>query len=286
MTRTFILLCTGVFAIAYALYELKHMGVYYPDASNPQLFTGWKAVTELGPAILATGIAATAFSLWLFILFFRGSESRRIQSETDRYKQALREAEEAHRARQNTLIQNHNLETAALRSHYSGAEDVLREAFAQKESLLLQAVQNARKEAKQELEEQREALNQRESILQKKELALETTLEKPGNMWPGSGITPCWPVWKQRKQRKDGEMPARRRNGADGNWKNSRPLTEQQGKNTEAFQDCQKRHQGRFVFCRFSSRFSSNNIACFRLSICESFEARRVFRCSISCFRM
>ena len=59
MTRTFILLCTGVFAIAYALYELKHMGVYYPDASNPQLFTGWKAVTELGPAILATGIAAT-----------------------------------------------------------------------------------------------------------------------------------------------------------------------------------------------------------------------------------
>lgn len=56
MTRTFILLCTGVFAIAYALYELKHMGVYYPDASNPQLFTGWKAVTELGPAILATEI--------------------------------------------------------------------------------------------------------------------------------------------------------------------------------------------------------------------------------------
>lgn len=69
MTRTFILLCTGVFAIAYALYELKHMGVYYPDASNPQLFTGWKAATELGPAILATAIAATAFSLWLFILF-------------------------------------------------------------------------------------------------------------------------------------------------------------------------------------------------------------------------
>ncbi|HHX2229351.1 TPA: hypothetical protein ACU7F5_005444, partial [Klebsiella pneumoniae] len=59
-----------------------------------------------------------------------------------------------------------------------GAEDVLREAFAQKESLLLQAVQNARKEARKELEEQREALNQRESILQKKELALETTLEK------------------------------------------------------------------------------------------------------------
>ncbi|MCP6014221.1 hypothetical protein NL362_27080, partial [Klebsiella pneumoniae] len=46
------------------------------------------------------------------------------------------------------------------------------------ESLLLQAVQNARKEARKELEEQREALNQRESILQKKELALETTLEK------------------------------------------------------------------------------------------------------------
>ncbi|MCS5775339.1 hypothetical protein LNN92_29270 [Klebsiella variicola subsp. variicola] len=43
---------------------------------------------------------------------------------------------------------------------------------------MLQAVQNARKEARKELEEQREALNQRESILQKKELALETTLEK------------------------------------------------------------------------------------------------------------
>lgn len=151
MTRTFILLCTGVFAIAYALYELKHMGVYYPDASNPQLFTGWKAVTELGPAILATAIAATAFSLWLFILFFRSSESRRIQSETDRYKQALREAEEAHRARQNTLIQNHNLETAALRSHYSGAENVLREEFAKKENRWRQALQNAREEARQEL---------------------------------------------------------------------------------------------------------------------------------------
>ena len=178
MTRTFILLCTGVFAIAYALYELKHMGVYYPDASNPQLFTGWKAVTELGPAILATGIAATAFSLWLFILFFRGSESRRIQREISGYQQALREAEEAHRARQNTLIQNHNLETAALRSHYSGAEDVLREAFAQKESLLLQAVQNARKEARKELEEQREALNQRASGLLVQEQTLKARMEE------------------------------------------------------------------------------------------------------------
>lgn len=178
MTRTFILLCTGVFAIAYALYELKHMGVYYPDASNPQLFTGWKAVTELGPAILATGIAATAFSLWLFILFFRSSESRRIQREISGYQQALREAEEAHRARQNTLIQNHNLETAALRSHYSGAEDVLREAFAQKESLLLQAVQNARKEARQELEEQTEALNQRASGLLVQEQTLKARMEE------------------------------------------------------------------------------------------------------------
>ena len=98
-------------------------------------------------------------------------------------------------------------------------------------------------------------------------------------MLPESGITPCGPVWRQRKQRKGDKMPAQQRNGADGNWKNSRPLTEQQGKNTETFQDCQKRHQarGRVVFCRFSSRFSSNNIACFRLSICESLEARRVF---------
>ncbi|MEJ0668986.1 hypothetical protein WDU46_25320, partial [Klebsiella pneumoniae] len=133
MTRTFILLCTGVFAIAYALYELKHMGVYYPDASNPQLFTGWKAVTELGPAILATAIAATAFSLWLFILFFRSSESRRIQSETDRYKQALREAEEAHTARQNALIRHHNIKTETLHSHYCDAANVLREEYAQRE---------------------------------------------------------------------------------------------------------------------------------------------------------
>lgn len=176
MTRTFILLCTGVFAIAYALYELKHMGVYYPDASNPQLFTGWKAVTELGPAILATGIAATAFSLWLFILFFRGSESRRIQREISGYQQALREAEEAHRARQNTLIQNHNLEIAALRSHYSGAEDVLREAFAKKENRWRQALKNAREEARQELEEQTEALNQRASGLLVQEQALKARM--------------------------------------------------------------------------------------------------------------
>lgn len=176
MTRTFILLCTGVFAIAYALYELKHMGVYYPDASNPQLFTGWKAVTELGPAILATGIAATAFSLWLFILFFRSSESRRIQREISGYQQERREAEEAHRTRQNTLIQNHNLETAALRSHYSGAEDVLREAFAKKENRWRQALQNAREEARQELEEQTEALNQRASGLLVQEQALKARM--------------------------------------------------------------------------------------------------------------
>lgn len=178
MTRTFILLCTGVFAIAYALYELKHMGVYYPDASNPQLFTGWKAVTELGPAILATGIAATAFSLWLFILFFRGSESRRIQREISGYQQALREAEEAHRARQNTLIQNHNLEIAALRSHYSGAEDVLREEFAKKENRWRQALKNAREEARQELEEQTEALNQRASGLLVQEQTLKARMEE------------------------------------------------------------------------------------------------------------
>lgn len=178
MTRTFILLCTGVFAIAYALYELKHMGVYYPDASNPQLFTGWKAVTELGPAILATAIAATAFSLWLFILFFRGSESRRIQSEISGYQQERWDAEEAHRARQNTLIQNHNLETAALRSHYSGAEDVLREAFAKKENRWRQALKNAREEARQELEEQTEALNQRASGLLVQEQALKARMEE------------------------------------------------------------------------------------------------------------
>ncbi|WP_416238505.1 hypothetical protein [Raoultella planticola] len=176
MKRTFFLLFTGVFAIAYALYELNHYGVYYPDASNPKAFTGWKAVIELGPAILATGIAATAFSLWLFILFLRGSESRRIQSEISGYQQERRDAEEAHRARQNTLLQNHNLEIAALQSHYSGAEDVLREEFAQKESRLLQAVQNARKEARQELEEQTEALNQRASGLLVQEQALKARM--------------------------------------------------------------------------------------------------------------
>ncbi|WP_407252938.1 hypothetical protein [Klebsiella pneumoniae] len=154
------------------------MGVYYPDASNPQLFTGWKAVTELGPAILATGIAATAFSLWLFILFFRSSESRRIQREISGYQQALREAEEAHRARQNALIQNHNLETAALRSHYSGAEDVLREAFAKREKRWRQALQNAREEARQELEEQTEALNQRASGLLVQEQTLKARMEE------------------------------------------------------------------------------------------------------------
>ncbi|MCP6088315.1 hypothetical protein NL334_27445, partial [Klebsiella pneumoniae] len=77
---------------------------------------------------------------------------RRIQREISGYQQALREAEEAHRARQNTLIQNHNLEIAALRSHYSGAEDVLREEFAKKENRWRQALKNAREEARQELE--------------------------------------------------------------------------------------------------------------------------------------
>ena len=178
MTRTFILLCTGVFAIAYALYELKHMGVYYPDASNPQLFTGWKAVTELGPAILATGIAATAFSLWLFILFFRSSESRRIQSETDRYQQALREAEEAHTARQNALIRDHNMKTETLHSHYCDAANVLREEYAKREKRWRQALQNAREEARQELEEQTEALNQRASGLLVQEQTLKARMEE------------------------------------------------------------------------------------------------------------
>ncbi|MDN2635883.1 hypothetical protein OB910_26130, partial [Klebsiella pneumoniae] len=56
------------------------------------------------------------------------------------------------------------------------AEDVLREAFAQKESLLLQAVQNAREEARQELEEQTEALNQRASGLLVQEQALKARM--------------------------------------------------------------------------------------------------------------
>jgi hypothetical protein len=153
------------------------MGVYYPDASNPQLFTGWKAATELGPAILATAIAATAFSLWLFILFFRSSESRRIQRETDRYQQALRRQkrrippDKIPLFRITTWRQRPCEATTVVLRMYCGS-------VCAKESLLLQAVQNARKEARKELEEQREALNQRESILQKKELALETTLEK------------------------------------------------------------------------------------------------------------
>jgi hypothetical protein len=176
MTKTFILLCTGVFAIAYALYELTHMGVYYPDASNPQLFTGWKATIELGPAILATGIAATAFSLWLFILFFRRSESRRIQSEIDRYQQALRDAEEAHTARQNALLRDHNMKTETLHSHYCDAANVLREEYAQKERSWRQALQNAREEARKELEEQTKALNQRASDLQVQEQTLKARM--------------------------------------------------------------------------------------------------------------
>lgn len=178
MTRTFILLCTGVFAIAYALYELNHYGVYYPDASNPQLFTGWKAVTELGPAILATGIAATAFSLWLFILFFRSSESRRIQREISGYQQALREAEEAHTARQNALIRDHNMKTETLHSHYCDAANVLREEYAKREKRWRQALQNAREEARQELEEQTEALNQRASGLLVQEQTLKARMEE------------------------------------------------------------------------------------------------------------
>ncbi|MDR8240288.1 hypothetical protein FPK82_18545, partial [Acinetobacter baumannii] len=117
-------------------------------------------------------------ALWLFILFFRGSESRRIQREISGYQQALREAEEAHRARQNTLIQNHNLEIAALRSHYSGAEDVLREEFAKKENRWRQALKNAREEARQELEEQTEALNQRASGLLVQEQTLKARMEE------------------------------------------------------------------------------------------------------------
>ena len=174
MTRTFFLLCTGVFAIAYALYELNHYGVYYPDASNPEAFTGWKAVTELGPAILATGIAATAFSLSLFILFFRSSESRRISG----YQQALREAEEAHTARQNALIRDHNMKTETLHSHYCDAANVLREEYAKREKRWRQALQNAREEARQELEEQTEALNQRASGLLVQEQTLKARMEE------------------------------------------------------------------------------------------------------------
>ncbi len=178
MTKTFILLCTGVFAIAYALYELTHMGVYYPDASNPQLFTGWKAAIELGPAILATGIAATAFSLWLFILFFRRSESRRIQSEIDSYQQALRDAEEAHTARQNALLRDHNMKTETLHRHYCDAANVLRAEYEQKERRWRQALQNAREEAREELQEQTKALNQRASGLQVQEQTLKARMEE------------------------------------------------------------------------------------------------------------
>lgn len=152
MTRTFILLYR-CFRHRVRLYELKHMGVY-PDASNPQLFTGWKAVTELGPAIPGYGDRShSVLAVAVHFVFQR----LRVPPDTERDRQVsagTEEAEEAHRARQNTLIQNHNTETAALRSHYSGAEDVLRKRCA-KERLLLQAVQNARKEARQELEEQR-----------------------------------------------------------------------------------------------------------------------------------
>ena len=111
-------------------------------------------------------------------MFFRGSESRRIQSEISGYQQERWDAEEAHRARQNTLVQNHNLEIAALRSHYSGAEDVLREEFAKKENRWRQALKNAREEARQELEEQTEALNQRASGLLVQEQALKARMEE------------------------------------------------------------------------------------------------------------
>ncbi|MBR7393165.1 hypothetical protein G3W31_28350, partial [Klebsiella pneumoniae] len=90
----------------------------------------------------------------------------RIQRETDRYQQALREAEEAHTARQNALIRDHNMKTETLRSHYCDAANVLREEYAKREKRWRQALQNAREEARQELEEQTEALNQRASGLQ------------------------------------------------------------------------------------------------------------------------
>ncbi|EPQ3232454.1 hypothetical protein NNU67_005307 [Klebsiella pneumoniae] len=121
---------------------------------------------------------ATAFSLWLFILFFRSSESHRIQREISGYQQALREAEEAHTARQNALIRDHNMKTETLHSHYCDAANVLREEYAKREKRWRQALQNAREEARQELEEQTEALNQRASGLLVQEQTLKARMEE------------------------------------------------------------------------------------------------------------
>ncbi len=111
-------------------------------------------------------------------------------------------------------------------------------------------MQNARKEARKELEEQREALNQRESILQKKELALETTLEKARKYVAGERHNTELARLEAEKAEE------RRRNACATAERRRRKLEKLQatggttGKNTEAFQDCQKRHQGRVVFCR------------------------------------
>ncbi|MFV0832957.1 hypothetical protein ACNHQI_27190 [Klebsiella quasipneumoniae] len=175
MKKTVVLVFTGALAILYAINEVTRYDIYSPD-DRLQVLTGWEVAISLWHVILALAVGAMTISLSLFISYFRGSESRRIQSEINEYQQALMDAEKAHTARQNTLIQNHNLEIAALRSHCSSAEDVLREEFEEKEKRWRQALQNAREEARQELEEQTEALNQRASGLLVQEQTLKARM--------------------------------------------------------------------------------------------------------------
>ncbi|MCP6014389.1 hypothetical protein NL362_27945, partial [Klebsiella pneumoniae] len=70
------------------------------------------------------------------------------------------------------------MKTETLHSHYCDAANVLREEYAKREKRWRQALQNAREEARQELEEQTEALNQRASGLLVQEQTLKARMEE------------------------------------------------------------------------------------------------------------
>ncbi|WP_448104386.1 hypothetical protein [Klebsiella pneumoniae] len=142
-------------------------GIYAPDTppGEQNLFYGTDALEKIWPLILLICVPVSLLAAIRFIIYATGYHDRRAREAIDKSRRESKNAIDAYASDRAEMLRNFERKT-----------EVLRQEYAQKEQRLNQALQNARKEARQELEEQTKTLNQRSSSLLEQEQALKARM--------------------------------------------------------------------------------------------------------------
>ncbi|HCL6043587.1 TPA: hypothetical protein N2O62_005982 [Klebsiella michiganensis] len=141
--------------------------IYAPDTppGEQNLFYGTDALEKIWPLILLACGPVSLLAAIRFIIYATGYHGRRAQEAIDKSRRESKNAINAYASDRAEMVQEFKRKT-----------EVIKQEYDQKENRWRQAFKNVREEARQELEEQTEALNQRASSLLIQEQALKAQM--------------------------------------------------------------------------------------------------------------